>query len=207
MTQDVIHLSTDALVQAINDEYAVILASERTNLAKALAIGQKLVALKSRTEHGEWKPKLKEYRLTISYETAAVYMRVWNKQAEWRKAAADKNVDPASLTIEEVLKLLRPPPDPNKGKPKPPTAVVKGGVQEPGMEPQSGSLPPDQVVKNLELDYGDMFETLKRKYDQDERLELTKLLAADLGMKLMPLANSDALEALLKMAEPTLAPG
>jgi Protein of unknown function (DUF3102) len=188
---DVIHLSTDALVKAINDEYALILVSERSNLAKALAIGEKLVALKSRIEHGEWKLYLKKH-CEISYETAAVYCRLHSRQADWRKAAADKNVDPASLTIEAVLKLLAPPrPDTSdKGKS---SKAAKAAVEEPGNEPSGVSLPPDEVVMNLELDYGDMFETLKCKYDQDDLLELTKLLAANLGMVLMPISQSKAL--------------
>ena len=44
----VIHLSTDELVKAINDEYGVILASERNKLPKAIAIGEKLTALRPR---------------------------------------------------------------------------------------------------------------------------------------------------------------
>src|SRR5262249_9207904 len=60
---DVIHLSTDALVKAINDEYAVIFESERNTLPRASAIGEKLVALKDRVEHGEWKPYLEKRRL------------------------------------------------------------------------------------------------------------------------------------------------
>ena len=59
---DVIHLSTDELVKAINDEYGVILVSERNKLPKALAIGEKLTALRPRIapKHGEWKAKFKE---------------------------------------------------------------------------------------------------------------------------------------------------
>jgi hypothetical protein len=51
----VIHLSTDALVKAINDEYGLILVSERNKLPKALAIGEKLVALRPRiAPNGQW---------------------------------------------------------------------------------------------------------------------------------------------------------
>ena len=37
-------LSTTELAKLINDEYGVILAAERTNLPKALAVGEKLIA-------------------------------------------------------------------------------------------------------------------------------------------------------------------
>ena len=196
---DVIHLSTDALVQAINDEYAAILVSERSNLAKALAIGEKLAALRPRIapKHGEWKPALVEHCPEISYETAAVYIRIYTKQAEWRKAAAEKHADPTCLTIEGVLKLLRPDrPDGDSkstGTSKATSKPTKGGVQEPGMEQKSVSVPPDEQVNQLELDYGDMFEVLKLKYDQDELTELTKLLATQVGMVLMPISQSKAL--------------
>src|SRR5262245_64323315 len=93
---DVIHLSTDELVKAIKDEYGVILASESNKLPKAIAIGEKLVALRPRIapNHGEWKPKLREHCPRISYETATVYIRLYERQAEWRKLAADKHADP-----------------------------------------------------------------------------------------------------------------
>src|SRR5262245_42395271 len=194
---DVIHLSTDELVKAINDEYGVILASERNKLPKAIAIGEKLVALRPRIapNHGEWKAQFTgpERRLRISYETATVYIRLFERQAEWRKAAAEKNADPTSLTIEDVLRLLaKPKPEAdNKGKS---SKAAKAAVAEPATDPKPMvTLPPDQVVKNLELDYGDMFEALKRKYDRDDLLELTKRLAADLGMVLMPISQSQAL--------------
>jgi hypothetical protein len=206
---NVIHLSTDALVQAINDEYAVILASERSNLPKALAIGEKLVALRPRIapKHGEWKPALAEHCPEISYETATVYIRLYTKQAEWRKAAVEKHADPTRLTIEGVLKLLRPetPDNANKGGKGKSGKSSKSEIPEPGNEPSRVSLPPDEQVQHLELDYGDMFEVLKLKYDQDELTELTKLLAAQVGMTLMPAANSDALKKLLEIAEPAQA--
>jgi hypothetical protein len=164
---DVIHLSTDELVKAINDEYGVILASERNKLPKAIAIGEKLVALRPRIapNHGEWKPKLKEYCPRIRYETATVYIRLFERQADWRKAAAEKNADPTFFTIEDVLRLLAKPKPETNDKPKS-SKAAKGAV-EPATEPKPiATLPPDEVVKNLELDYGDMFEALKRKYNQ-----------------------------------------
>ncbi len=191
---DVIQLSDEALVQAINDEYSAILVSERNNLDRALAIGEKLVALKSRMEHGKWKPYLKEY-CEISYRTGADYMRVYSKQAEWRAKCAD----PASLTIEGVLKLLRPdtPDNANKGNAGKSSKAVKGGVQEPAMDPTPASLPPDQALEGLAND--EVFHTLQNVYEnrQDELMELTTKLASHFGMMLMPLSQSrDLLEAL-----------
>jgi len=199
MTNGVIHLSTDELVKAINDEYGVILAGERNTLPKAIAIGEKLTVLRPRIapNHGDWKsvfkppkdkePKDKEPLLQISYETATVYIRLFERQADWRKLAADKHVEPTSLTIEDVLRLLAKPKPETGDKPKSAKAA-KAAIPESATDPKPNvSGPPDEIVRGLELDYGDMFEALKRKYDNDELLELTKLLAESLGMKLEPL--------------------
>jgi hypothetical protein len=108
---DVILLTTDVLVKAINDEYSQILASERNNLQKALAIGEKLVALRPRIapKHGKWQAKLKEHCPDISYETATLYIRLFESQVEWRAAAAAKSVGPTDLTIEAARQLLANP--------------------------------------------------------------------------------------------------
>jgi hypothetical protein len=107
----VILLATDVLVKAINDEYSQILASERNNLQKALAIGEKLVALRPRIapKHGEWQAKLEEYCPKISYETATLYIRLFERQVDWRAAAAAKNVEPTDLTIDAARNLLAKP--------------------------------------------------------------------------------------------------
>jgi hypothetical protein len=44
--QDYDELAVAALVKQINDEYAVILRSERANLPRAMAIGEKLIDLR-----------------------------------------------------------------------------------------------------------------------------------------------------------------
>jgi hypothetical protein len=108
---DVIHLATDVLVKAINDEYSEILASERNNLQKALTVGEKLVALRPRIapKHGEWQAKLAEHCPKISYETATLYIRLFERQADWRKAAAAKSVESTDLTIDDARKLLAKP--------------------------------------------------------------------------------------------------
>ena len=97
-------LSTTELAKQINDEYSVILEAERTNLQKAMAIGEKLIALRRRIapEHGDWHAKLKLYGPQISYETATRYIRLSDKREELDKAAAAKSVATTDLTIEEA---------------------------------------------------------------------------------------------------------
>lgn len=184
-----VDLSTTELAKLINDEYDAILATERTNLPRAQKVGEKLKVLRDKAKHGEWKTKLAEHcpKLSKSYETATLYIRLWDGRDKLPELAKAKGVTVTDLTIQEARKLLATPKSDDKGKP---SKAVKGGVQEPGMEPKPGTLPPDEQVKRLELDYGDMFETLKRKYDQDDLMRLTKLLAANLGMALVPLRPS-----------------
>jgi hypothetical protein len=103
-------LSTPELVKAINEEYSLVLAAERNNLPKALAIGEKLTALRQRVKkYGEWQTKLKEWCPKISYETATLYIRLFERQDDWRAAAAAKSVEPTDLTIDDVRQLLAKP--------------------------------------------------------------------------------------------------
>jgi len=106
---DYAQLTIPALAKLINDEYAVILQSEKANLPRALAVGEKLNAIRVRVEHGEWQDTYESYGLNISYETATLYMRLFVKQEEWRAAAAAKNVEPTDLTIDAARQLLAKP--------------------------------------------------------------------------------------------------
>jgi len=77
---DYLDLSAAELAKLINDEYASILANERTNYPRALSVGEKLVSLRGGVEHGEWQDKLKKLCPDVSYETATKYMRLWNNR-------------------------------------------------------------------------------------------------------------------------------
>jgi hypothetical protein len=165
-------LSTTELGKLITDEYAAILATERTNLQKALAVGEKLVALRQRVapKHGDWQEKLEQYCLGISYETATKYIRLREKWEDIAKAAKAKGVVTTDLTIEAALKLIaKPKPDSgNKGK------SSMGAVDEPGNEPKSSSVTLESILENTDAD--ELFETLKDKYEEDQLRALAKLL-------------------------------
>lgn len=196
-------LSTDDLAKLINEEYSVILHNERTNLPRAQMVGEKLKVLQDKAEHGEWKTKLAEYCPEVAYETATLYIRLWNKREKLAELAAAKDVTVTDLTIQEARKLLATPKSGSDGSRS--KKAIKAAV-EPASGPEPRSVPPDQVIRNLELDYGDMFETLKSTYDQDDLMSLTERLAAHLGMTLMPTGNSDALKTLLNIvSEPASA--
>jgi hypothetical protein len=154
---------------------------KRTNLPRAQAIGEKLKVLQGKSKHGEWQTKLKTHCPKVSYETATLYIRLWDKRDKLKELAAAKSVTVTDLTIQEARKLLATlKPDDGKGAT---SKVPKGGV-EPGNEPKSVSMPPDKIV--AELEYGELFDILKVVYDRDDRMNLTTKLAADLGMKLVP---------------------
>jgi hypothetical protein len=101
-------LSSADLAKQINDDYSEILGSERANLPRALAIAPKLHPLRVRA-WGQWKTKFPSYGLTISYETASVYLRVWKHWKEIQSLAAKKGVDPTHLTIDEARELWASP--------------------------------------------------------------------------------------------------
>jgi hypothetical protein len=111
-------MSATDLARRINASYEEILSSERTNLPRAMAIGEKLVWLNAKTDHGEWKKKLSEWCPKLKYETANRYMRLYTKWPIIEKRAADKNVVTTSLTIEDALDLIskprKPEADPNE---------------------------------------------------------------------------------------------
>jgi len=123
---DYLDLSAAELAKQINDEYAVILASERTNYPRALSIGEKLVALRRGAEHGEWQTKLKTHCPKLSYETATKYVRCWKNQKDITQAAAAKGVVTTDLTIELALSLIATPKR-DKGNSGQPAEIITGG--------------------------------------------------------------------------------
>jgi len=190
---DFLDLSATELAKLINDEYAIILANERTNYPRALSVGEKLAALRRGVEHGEWQAKLKSHCPKISYETAARYIRLWNNREKIEAEATIKGVATTDLTIELALGLIaKPKPEkPDKGKP---ASVVTGAVAEPAIEPPAQLVAPDIALEGLAND--EMFHTLWNVYEnrQGELLELTRRLAGSLGMTLMPADQRAALE-------------
>lgn len=189
MTTDYGDLSTTELTKMVNDEYGAIFENERSNLQKALAVGEKLKALRPRIapQHGEWQAKLKVHCPKISYETATLYIRLFDNREELEKAAAAKSVKTTDLTIDEARKALAKPGKKGDGKgSSKPKSAAKAGV-EPGNGTKSASLAPDQIVKDLEA--GDLFDILKSVYTIDDLKELTKRLAGHLRMSLTPLTT------------------
>jgi hypothetical protein len=173
-------LGVSALAKLINDEYAAILQSEKANLPRAIAIGAKLKAIRIRVGHGEWQEEFKSHGLNISYETATLYIRLFDNWDEIQKRARAKDVEPTDLTIDEARKLLSKP-RPKDDKPK---ANGKAAIAEPAISvPKSVAL--DKAMKPLATD--EIFDNLKLHYakDRDGLRSLTEMLAKHLGLRLM----------------------
>ena len=184
---DYAELSVPDLAKQINEEYSLVLASEHNNLQRALAIGGKLVALRVRAKHGEWQAKLKGWCPKLSYETAALYIRLFEKRDVWEERAGAEFVEATDLTIERARQLL--------AKPRPKSDSDEDGDDDEGDDPEDadsaisrGEASPgaDKVVADLELDTGDMFEVLKKVYDHDDLTDIANRLATHLGLTLVP---------------------
>ena len=130
-------LKVSELVTLINSTYSEITEADRSNLQRALKVGEMLVDLKPRVaKHGEWQLWLKNNCPKISIETANLYMRLANNIDELEKRAAAKSVRLTDLMITQARELLaKPKPEgSDKGKAN---KAVKGGV-EPANEPAKG---------------------------------------------------------------------
>jgi len=198
-------LTADAIAKQINDEYSLILANERANLPRALAIAEKLIALRARTVHGQWQAKLAVWCPQISYETATLYIRLYEKEDVWRNAAAAKSVETTDLTIEAARQLLAKP----RAKPAEtenddddygdddgkPTAEAMVAKQTANAEEEAALADVDiDAAREQRVDH--TFALLMRTYPQDELQDLTERLAKHLGMKLVPISLTDkAIEA------------
>ena len=216
------NLSAADLAKQINDEYAVILNSEKANLPRALAIGEKLMHLRVRIPSEEWKDKLEGYCPNISYETATLYIRLFEKQAVWRAAAAAQNVEPTSLTIDAARRLLtkkrsttetadddEEQTDESDGKP---TVAAMEAKQAANAEEEAAALN-ERLNRDVDVDadrrqrVDETFERLMRYYPQDELLDLTQRLAKHLGMTLVAEDTWDALKDAVKPTTPTASTG
>lgn len=187
--QDYDALAITALVKQINDEYAIIRASERRNLPKAIAIGEKLLDLRPRvSKHGEWQDWLKKHCPSLAYETATGYIRLADNQDELAELAKAKSVADADLTISEALKLLAKPKPTSKAKNK---NARQADVQEPDTKAKDKPPTEKEIIQNLAPD--ELLATLKEFWDMDQLRELSRLLQAHVSTTSMvrrPLGQS-----------------
>jgi hypothetical protein len=190
-------LSSTELAKLINDEYGLVLSSERTNLKRAKAIGEKLTWLQTRATHGNWQSKLKAWCPKLSYETANRYIRVFEKWPEIEKAAAVKNVVTTDLTIDAALKLLAKPPDPNKGN-------GSGNASKSAKATKSAVEPANEPARPRDEDIARQY--LKEVWEPDELITVLREVRgaeylAELSAALVKALKPEPEQA--KSAEPT----
>jgi hypothetical protein len=206
-------LSSADLEKQINDDYAVILGSERANLPRALAIAPKLHVLRMRA-WGKWKTKFDSHNLQMSYETASVYLRIWERWAEIKKLAAEKGVDPTLLTIDAARELLAKKKSTATTAPSATTtSATTDGGGKPTVEAMEAKQAANAVAEANSLaddaddaadDVEGWFVQAVKVFSQDELMNLTERLAKHLGMTLVPEDTWAALEAeLTKPTTPT----
>jgi hypothetical protein len=182
------------LVKAINDDYSVILNSERANLPRALAIAEKLNALRARTIRGEWKTKFASFGLKISYETASVYLRIWEHWPEILELAAAKGVETTLLTIDAARELWARRKETTEDDDAEDTDDA--GDDDAGAEPSQSDETEEEVVgkKWLEtLAPDDLITWVKEIHGIEYLKELAKELAKALPL-VDPLAIPPALQ-------------
>jgi len=174
------------LVAMINSEHEAIVEADRTNLQRAIGVGEKLNNLKPRVaEHGEWQLWLKNNCPKISIETANLYMRLGrpDNQAKLETAAAAKSVRVTDLTITQARGLLAKPKSDSKKKH---TKQPEGGV-EPADEPDTGSE--EKVGKEwLKVLAADELVSILKEFRDDEYLQELSAALAKVLPKVDPLA-------------------
>jgi hypothetical protein len=206
-TKDYGEHTVSELVTMINTEYAAIIETDRSNLQRAIGIGEKLLDLKPRVaKHGEWQLWLKNHCPKISIETANLYMRLADNLDKLEKEAAAKSVRLTDLTITEARALLaKPKPDTNGKKKGGSGSGDKGGV-EPGNEPDADNE--EEVGKEWlrALAVDDLITWLKEVHDTDYLLELSEALSKVLPAKVDPLAIPPALQRTAPGSQATMQP-
>jgi hypothetical protein len=207
-------MSAAELAKIINTDYGMILSSERINLPRAKAVGEKLTWLQAKAPPKEWQSKLAVWCPKLSYETANKYMRVYLNWPIIEQRAAAENVVTTDLTLDTALKLIAKPSKKATNNTGSETngaetgSKASGGASEPEGEPdtQDGNDSEDDTddgeddgwnvakdwLKPLAVEA--LIVVLRETYDTDY---LTKLCAA----------LAKALQPETKTTQPAAAPG
>jgi len=124
--------SLDELAKLIKAEHAAVTnASENIDKAKqdadkvkhaavrqanvvgrAIKAGELLKEAKAKMSHGEWLPWLKK-QCELSQRTAQRYMKLADDKPRLDQTQRAKSATVADLTLNQALKLFKPPPNPS----------------------------------------------------------------------------------------------
>jgi hypothetical protein len=169
MTEPLSDLGNSELIKRINDEVGIDLAAERSTYTRAVALGEMLVLLRARRNaKGGWQEYLREKCPKLAYETATLYIRLYEKQDAILEAAKAQSVTVTDLTVRLARKLIAKPKATGTKNKKSPA----GGVAEPD---KSKSTAPDDIIKALAPD--ELFDIVKVSWDGDQLRKLSTLLS------------------------------
>jgi hypothetical protein len=175
MAEAITELGDTELIKRINDEVGIDLAAERSTYSRAVALGEMLVLLRNRRNKKDgWQEYLREKCPKLAYETATLYIRLYEKQDAILAAAKAQSVTVTDLTVRLARKLIaKPGKAKGEGKTKKPSAV-----DELGNQPSAPSASPRDIN---DLDAGEIFAILKD--DADKLSALYQLIHEHMGAK------------------------
>jgi hypothetical protein len=167
-------LGDSELIKRINEEVGFDLAADRSTYTRAVALGEMLVLLRNRkNDKRGWRKYLEEKCPKLAYETATLYIRLYDKQDAILAAAKAQSVTVTDMTVRLARKLIATPRGKGKGK-----GGGKSGDQELG----NNSTPPPPKLKDFLQNTAadELFEDLKAVYEEEQMRKLSTLISMHL---------------------------
>jgi hypothetical protein len=163
-------LGDSELIKRINEQVGIDLAADRSTYTRAVALGEMLVLLRNRrNKKGGWQEYLKEKCPKLAYETATLYIRLYEKQDAILAAAKAQSVTVTDMTVRLARKLIAKPSGKGGGK--------RSG-KEPGNQPPAPTPKLKDFLQNTAAD--ELFEDLKAVYEEEQMRKLSTLISTHL---------------------------
>jgi hypothetical protein len=176
MAEALNELGDSELIKRINEEVGIDLASERSTYTRAVALGEMLVLLRNRRNKKDgWQEYLREKCPKLAYETATLYIRLYEKQEDILEAAKAQSVTVTDLTVRLARKLIAKPKATGTKNKKSPA----GGVELGDAKASALRNAPDDIIKALAPD--ELFDIVKVSWDGDQLRKLSALLTEHVG--------------------------
>jgi Protein of unknown function (DUF3102) len=173
-TEPAAELSLPDLATRIKVGHSAVIEAKKNIVRKAVEVGGWLNEAKAKVEHGEWLPWLKA-NCQISERTAQRYMHLADAKEHLEKAMELKSAAVADLTLEDAVRLLKPPEreaDPEVGAWN---AIVKKVFEDDSTE----TTPTKATKRKVSTPTAAAVEPPDEKSDEDVGKEWLKELAAD----------------------------
>ena len=180
-------LGDSELIKRINEQVGIDLAADRSTYTRAVALGEMLVLLRNRrNDKRGWQEYLKEKCPKLAYETATLYIRLFEKQDAILAAAKAQSVTVTDLTVRLARKLIAKPKPNDPKKPKKPMVI-----EEPAAEPKTKPITLEDYLRDLAAD--ELFTALRQTYEEEQLRKLSSLLTVHLTKTVRPLAERPSL--------------